>query len=228
MEETKQSDPLAMGAWYRIARGIIGFLFKVLSHLEVEGLEHLPDRGPYLIVANHLHWVDAGLLMAILPFRTGVFAGEKWGKHWLTGPLMRSFHAIFVNRGEVDRRALRQALNVLKSGGVLGLAPEGTRSKTGGLQHGHNGAAFLAYHAGVRLVPVACTGQEQIFPSLRRLRRARVRVVFGPPFEPAPVSGRVTVTHLQELTEEIMQHLVVLLPPEYHGVYAKPNSHQGA
>ena len=228
MKETKQSDPLALGIWYRLARGVIGFLFRVLSRLEIEGLEHLPDRGPYLIVANHLHWLDAPLLMTILPFRTSVFAGEKWGKHWLVGPLMRSVHAIFVNRGEVDRKALRQALNVLKSGGVLGLAPEGTRSKTGGLQRGRSGAAFLAYHSGVRLVPVACTGQQRIFSSLKRLRRARVQVVFGPPFEPTPVSGKVTNAHLQEFTEEIMHHLVALLPPEYHGVYADSDSDQGA
>ena len=77
--------------------------------------------------------------MTAIPYRAYVFAGEKWAKHLLLGPLFRSLDAIFVERGEVDRNALRKALAVLAGGGFLGVAPEGTRSKTGRMQQGRTG-----------------------------------------------------------------------------------------
>lgn len=211
---------LELRGWYRVIRGVVRFLLRLLSRLEIEGLENIPDQGPYLLVTNHLHWLDPPVVMAAFPHRAYVFAAEKWGKNRLLGPLFRSLDAIFVQRGEVDRKALRQALAVLRGGGVLGLAPEGTRSKTGALQQGRSGAAYMAYQTGIKLVPVVATGQKQLFPSLWRFRRARVRVVFGPPFEPPPVEGRVRAAHVHAFTEEIMYRLAAMLPPEYRGVYA--------
>jgi 1-acyl-sn-glycerol-3-phosphate acyltransferase len=211
---------LEIRGWYRVIRGLILFLLRLLSRVEVEGLEHVPDSGPYLMITNHLHWLDPPVLMAIYPYRGHVFAAEKWGVHWFMGPLFRSLDSIFVRRGEVDRKALRQALAVLKGGGVLGLAPEGTRSKTGAMQRGRSGAAYIAYRAGVRLVPVVTWGQEEVFPSLRRLRRARVRVVFGEPFAPPPVEGKASAVQVHAFAEEIMYRLSAMLPPKYRGVYS--------
>jgi 1-acyl-sn-glycerol-3-phosphate acyltransferase len=232
MDRTEKSDPLYVGRLYPVIRAVIRFLVKTLTRLDVEGLENVPERGPYILVTNHLHWLDSPMIFSVMPHPARVFAGEKWAKRLFIGWLLRSVNAIFVNRGEVDRRALREALATLKAGGVLGMAPEGTRSKTGGLQRGRSGAAYLAYHSGARLAPVVSTGQERAVSSLLHLRRARVRVVFGPPFDPPPVSGKVTTAHLDSLTEEIMHRLAALLPPEYRGVYADVpvvnHSEQGA
>lgn len=211
---------LEVRGWYRIVRGIIGFLLRVLSRVEIEGLQNVPAEGPYLYLGNHLHWLDAPLLMVVLPYRGYAFAAEKWEDHWFIGPLFRSVNVIFVNRGEVDRVALRKALAVLKGGGILGWAPEGTRSKTGGLQRGRNGAAYMACRTGVRLLPCVATGQEKVFPYLRRFRRATVRVVFGPPFEPPPVEGKASAAQVHAFTDEIMYRLAAMLPPEYRGEYA--------
>lgn len=210
---------LQVRGWYRVARGIIGILLRILARLQVEGREHIPEKGPFLLVSNHLHWLDPPLLAAAFPHRPYVFAAEKWEKHWFLGPFLGSLEAIFVQRGEVDRKALRQALAVLKGGGVLGLAPEGTRSKTGALQRGRSGAAYMAYRTGVPLLPVVATGQEKVFPSLLRLRRATVRVVYGPTFEPPPVEGKASAREVHAFSQEIMYRLAVLLPPEYRGVY---------
>ena len=210
---------LEIDGWYKVVRGTIGFLLRILSRLDVRGLEHIPDEGPYLLITNHLHWLDPPVLGVVFPHRAHIFAAEKWEHHWLLGPFLRSMDAIFVNRGEVDRKALRQALAILEGGGVLGLAPEGTRSKTGAMQRGRSGAAYMAYRTGARLVPVVSTGQENVFPSLRRLRRARVRVVFGPPFAPPPVEGKASAAQVHGFSEEIMYRLAAMLPPEYRGVY---------
>jgi 1-acyl-sn-glycerol-3-phosphate acyltransferase len=208
-----------MGAWYRVLHEVIHFLLRLISRLEVEGLEHVPREGPYLLLTNHLHWLDSPVLMAVFPCRAYVFAADKWGRNWVLGPLFRSLDAIFVRRGEVDRKALRRALAVLKGGGVLGLAPEGTRSKTGAMQRGRSGAAYMALQSGVRLVPVVVTGQEKVFPALRRLRRARLRVVFAQPFEPPPIEDKVSAAQVHAFAEEIMYRLAAMLPAEYRGVY---------
>jgi 1-acyl-sn-glycerol-3-phosphate acyltransferase len=213
---------LEIRGWYRVVRGVIGFLLRVLSRFEVVGLEHVPDRGPFLLVTNHLHWLDAPSLAVAFPHRAYVFAAEKWERHWFLGPLFRSLEAIFVQRGEVDRQALRRALAVLQGGGVLGVAPEGTRSKTGGLQRGRSGAAYMALRAGCPVVPGVITGQEKVFPSLRRLRRAHVRAVFAAPFEARHLAeGEKAGADLAHaFTEEIMYRMAALLPREYRGVYS--------
>ena len=128
-ESTSGTYDLKVRGWYRVARGAIGILLRVLSRLDVQGREEIPAHGAYILVTNHLHWLDSPVVAVILPHRAYVFAGEKWEKHWLLGPFFHSLGAIFVRRGEVDRQALRQALAVLQGGGVLGMAPEGTRSK---------------------------------------------------------------------------------------------------
>jgi 1-acyl-sn-glycerol-3-phosphate acyltransferase len=209
-----------MGSWYRFVRGVVGLLLRLLSRLEIDGLEHIPSQGPYVLLTNHLHWLDPPALAVAFPHRAYVFAAEKWERHWLLGPFFRSLGAIFVNRGEVDRKALRRALAILEGSCVLGMAPEGTRSKTGGLQRGRSGAAYMALRTEARLVPTAITGQEQVFPSLRRFRRATVHVVFGPPFEPPTVEGKASAAQVHDFAEEIMYRMAAMLPPEYRGVYS--------
>jgi 1-acyl-sn-glycerol-3-phosphate acyltransferase len=211
---------LRLRNWYRLVRGLVALVLRFLCRIEIEGREHIPDQGPYLLLPNHLHWLDPPVLAVAFPYQVYVFAAAKWAGHWFLGPFFRSMDAIFVQRGEVDRRALRQALDVLRGGGVLGMAPEGTRSKTGGLQQGRNGAAYIAYRTGASLLPVAITGQEQVFPCLRRFRRATVRVVYGPAFAPPPAEGKATAAQVHAFAEEIMYRLAALLPPQYRGVYA--------
>lgn len=216
----ENSCSFEMGSWYRLVRGVVGLLLRLLSRLEIDGLEHIPSQGPYLLLTNHLHWLDPPALAVAFPHRAYVFAAEKWERHWLLGPFFRSLDAIFVIRGEVDRKALRRALAILEGSCVLGMAPEGTRSKTGGLQRGRSGAAYMALRTGAPLVPTAITGQEQVFPSLRRLRRATVHVVFGPPFEPPPVEGKASAAQVHGFAEEIMYRMAAMLPAEYRGVYS--------
>lgn len=213
---------LKPGTWYRVFRGIIGFILRLFCRLEVRGLEHVPDAGPYLLIVNHLHWLDAPVLMVGFPYRAWVFAAAKRERHWFFGPMFRSLDAIFVRRGEVDRRALRKALEVLEGGGVLGVAPEGTRSPTGALQQGRSGAAFMAIRTGTRLVPAVITGQKGVFPLWRGFARAPVLVRFGPPFDPPPVlaEGKVNAADARAFTAEIMYRLAALLPPQYRGEYA--------
>jgi 1-acyl-sn-glycerol-3-phosphate acyltransferase len=81
----------------------------------------------------------------------------------------------------------------------------------------------MAYQTGVPIVPVVLWGQEKVFPSLRRLRRATIQVRFGPAFNPLPLpegQEKASPAEIRALTEEIMYHLAALMPAEYRGVYS--------
>jgi 1-acyl-sn-glycerol-3-phosphate acyltransferase len=210
-----------MTLYYRFLRAIVRFVFKLFTDWEVVGLENVPPDGPFISVSNHTHWLDPPFIMSSMPRRVCPLAADKWRRRPVVGQLVASVGAIFIQRGEVDRRALRQAVEALEQGKVLGVAPEGTRSKTGALQQGRAGAAYIACLTGVSLLPVGVVGAEKALGELRRLRRPQVKVIIGRPFTlpplPSKASGRSQ--RLREYTDQIMHRIAELLPEGYRGVY---------
>jgi len=205
---------------FRVLRSVITTLFSLVTHREYVGLENIPAEPPYILVINHLAAFDSPMLLTVCPHRVRAFAAAKHKRNPLYAPLLVMAGSIWVRRGEVDRNALRGALDALKRGEVLGMAPEGTRARgIYALQKGKTGAAYLATRADVPIVPVGLTGTEQIKHNLPRLRRTHVRAVVGKPFR-LPESGRVRGQKLHEYTDLIMRHIAELLPEEYRGVYA--------
>lgn len=128
---------------------------------------------------------------------------------------------VWIQRGSGDRGALKAALEVLKAGKILGVAPEGTRSKhTHALQSGKSGAAFIASKAGVPILPVAVAGIQTVFSDLRKFRRAAISFTAGPPFTLPPLTDLPNKSQaLDEYTREVMCRIAALLPEQNHGVY---------
>lgn len=208
-------------AYITVARLAVRLIALVVARFQVKGLDNLPPHGPYIIVTNHLSKLDVGIILLAFPRQPmRVFAADKWRAHPLFGPILGLSGAIWVRRGEVDRRALRDALKALNDGQVLGMAPEGTRSRTGALQKGRQGPAYLASRAGAPLVPVGIINSDILLANLMRLRRTDLTVNIGPPFDlPRPGSGPKS-KELSAYTELIMGQIANLLPERYHGVYA--------
>ena len=178
---------------YKIARGILNLIVRLVTRLKVYGRERIPDAGSFVIASNHLGRLDPVLVYYFLDREDIIMlAAEKYKKIALARWFAKQLGAIFVNRFEADFGAVRQALRRLQKGGVLVLAPEGTRSQTGALIEGRHGVSFLAAKAGVPIFPVALTGTEdrQVYPQLRRLRRAQVTIRVGEPFTLPPLSGK--------------------------------------
>jgi 1-acyl-sn-glycerol-3-phosphate acyltransferase len=205
--------------YYRIVKMIFSLIYRLLACIEIIGAENVPQEGPYIVVSNHISSFDPPLLLIALPGRMTVLAANKYRSHPIFGPFLSSMGAIYVRRGEVDRQALRACLDVLRGGGIMGMAPEGTRSPTGGLQEGRTGVAYLASRTGVPILPVAITGTEKMLASLKRFHRGQMKAVIGETFTLPVTERKARGKQLKEFTELIMRRLADMLPEEYRGVY---------
>ncbi len=204
---------------YHLLRAIAIVIARLTTRTELIGLENIPSSPPYLMVTNHLSAFDIPVLSSVFPHPVRALAAIEHRSNPLYAPILAASGAIWVQRGEVDRQALREALAVLKRGEVLGLAPEGTRaSESHALLEGKPGAAYVATRADVPIVPVGIAGTEKIKDSLLHLRRPKVRVAVGKPFR-LPESGHVRSHELREYTDLIMCRIAELVPEPYRGVY---------
>lgn len=205
----------------KFLRGFLRIVFKLLARLEVTGLENVPTSGPHILIANHLSYIDPPLLYNIMggDHITG-WAADKYRKHWLFGPITRLVNPIFIRRGRVDRHALDAAVQALDSGLVFGLAPEGTRSKTGALIKGKTGISYLADQSGAPLLVIAITGTEKAFKELLRLRRPRLTVRISKPFHLPALDPADRAASMRRNADEVMCRLAAMLPSAYRGEYA--------
>jgi 1-acyl-sn-glycerol-3-phosphate acyltransferase len=205
--------------FYRFAKLVIGLVVLVWTRKEVVGLKNVPKRGPVILASNHVNLLDPPLLAVVLPRRI-VYMGkiELW-KTPVIGPLYTLAGFIPVRRFEGDLAALRKAERALRQNQVLGMFPEGTRSRKPGLGKGQPGTAIIALRSGAPIVAVAVTGTEGVAVPRSFFRLTRVRVVFGKPFE-LPKDRRLSTELVEKCTERIMKEIAALLPEEYRGAYA--------
>jgi 1-acyl-sn-glycerol-3-phosphate acyltransferase len=145
---------------------------------------------------------------------------DKYKRNFLIRPLIEAVGGIWINREEADVQALREARQFLRNGGMLGIAPEGTRSLTGALIPAKTGVAYLADKAGVPVVPGAVYGSESAMRQLFHLQRPAIHIEFAQPLMLEPVSRPNRDADLQRNTDEIMCRIAAMLPERYWGVYA--------
>jgi 1-acyl-sn-glycerol-3-phosphate acyltransferase len=158
--------------------------------------------------------------MALSPVQVEALSKAELYDYPVLGKLMDAYGVIWVHRGQPDRHAIRAALDGLRQGRFIAIAPEGRESLTGALEQGTEGAAYLALRAGVPVLPLTFTGTEnaRIYGNLKRLRRTDVTMTVGAPFRLEELPGRKEAIELG--TQNIMRTLAAQLPPEYRGVYA--------
>lgn len=193
----------------------------LLTRMTVVGRENIPAKGPYIVTLNHTSVADTPLLLMGFPLvEWRFFAGEKWRSHPVYGPIMAWLGAIYINRGEVDRQGLRDAMAAIEQGVVFGLAPEGSRSKNGQMQEAKVGAAYLASRSGVPILPVSFQNNDRLFANFKRLRRTDVILTIGEPYTLPEIGRRAKGSDLAAFTHLIMVKIAALLPPRYHGIYA--------
>lgn len=204
---------------YWFIRYIFSLLFNILYKIQVVGLENSNIPAPFIVVCNHISILDFPIIMTVFPRRAWALAAENYKHHLVLGPILRILDVVFIRRQEVDRSAIQKAIFILKSGGILALHPEGTRSLNGKLQKAKEGVAFLAINTGVPIVPVSITGTEKFIESIMKLRRETVTVSFGKAFLLPTIPKSDKREALAFYTHIIMLQIASLLPEEYRGEY---------
>lgn len=204
--------------FYSFACTGVRLLLWLLTRCVVEGLENVPSTGSFLLVSNHISMIDPPSLGALLPRRVTFMAKEEAFRDPLVGRVVRWYGAFAVKRGQPDRQALRTATAVLKGGGVVGMFPEGTRSKTGRLNKAFAGSALVAHMAKAPILPVAITGTERIKGPFSLLTRPAITLRVGKPF--TLERGEGDRGDLDTMTASMMARIAALLPEERRGFYA--------
>jgi 1-acyl-sn-glycerol-3-phosphate acyltransferase len=206
-----------------LMRGLASMAFAALTDLHVEGAENFPEKGPLLVVANHFNFADPALMIRVTPWPLEMLGGnvmpnaprQIW---WIA----RTYGMLPVYRGTGRREALIAARSIIDSGGILGVFPEGV-SDVAFLREARPGVSYIATQTGCPILPMGFDGLPDIFPRLRKAKRARLTVRVGKPFGPFKAEGRGAERRrlLDEVGHEIMQHIAELIPPERRGFYSR-------
>lgn len=203
---------------------LLGPGLKMIYRPWTEGLENIPEKGPAILASNHLSFSDSVFLPLVMD-RKLVFLGkaEYFNGKGIKGATTRAFMAgvgtIPVNRsgGRASEAALRTGLQVLASGDLLGIYPEGTRSSDGRLYRGKTGVARLAVESGAPVIPVAMIDTHIAQPIGKRIpSRHQTGVRIGEPMDFSSYAGRQEDRDaLREVTDTIMAAIQDLSGQEY-------------
>lgn len=215
--------------FYRFLELTLAPYLRWAYRVKVEGVETFPKEGPVIVVANHVSFWDSFFVPLCVPRRVVFLAKAEYFESWKTAWLVKSLGMIPIKRDVRAKSlaALETGIEFLRSGGVLGLYPEGTRSPDGRLYRGRTGVARLALGSESSVVPIGLIGSREMMPKGARFPklRGRVTVKFGPPltFEKYADSDNPRLA-LRAMTDEIMFAIMTQSGQEYVDEYASRDS----
>jgi 1-acyl-sn-glycerol-3-phosphate acyltransferase len=184
---------------------------------DVVGEENLPQRGPFLMAANHCSHLDPPLLGCRLPHQVNFFARKTLWKPGFASWWLTTVGCIPVDRDSADIGAMKRTIAALETGGVVIVFPEGTRSPDGQLQSAKAGVGMLACKTQVPVIPARIFGSFAAFGRGDKFPRPRpISVVFGPPLAPAGYDDPTAGKHRYQVASERIMTAVAALPaPRY-------------
>ena len=202
---------------YRLVRGACAPVLRRLFDLQVEGAEHLPASGSFILAANHHNYLDGVVLGVAVPRPIAFLVMPRvYRATPLHPPLHRQIGSIPVNLERPDPGAIKRVLRALDAGRVVGIFPEGPFSREGRLVPGQPGAALIALRAGVPIVPAAIEGTYEALRARRFYvpRRRPLSVRFGAPLIFDRSRHRpIARAEREEVTRRIMSEIAALLHP---------------
>ncbi|WP_415817611.1 lysophospholipid acyltransferase family protein [Mesobacillus thioparans] len=186
---------------YSFARSLVNAVLKPVYRIEVIGKENIPANGGVLLCSNHIDNLDPPVVGITAPRPVHFMAKEELFSVPVLGKIVPHLNAFPVKRGMSDREALRKGLGILKDGKVLGLFPEGTRSKTGEMGKGLAGAGFFALRSEAQVIPCAIIGPYKAFKKLK--------VVYGKPIDMGSIKEKKL--NAEQTTDFIMGEIQKLI-----------------
>lgn len=182
---------------YAFGRLLVKIILTPLFRVKTIGLHNVPKKGPVIVCANHISNFDPPVVGMTMKRPVHYMAKSELLEAPFLGALLKRVNVFAVKRGLSDRNALRTALSILKENKVLGLFPEGTRSKNGELGKALAGAGFFALKSEAVVIPCAIIGEYKPFK--------RVLVVYGKPIDMETI--RENKLSAQEAADAIMEEI---------------------
>ena len=183
--------------FYNFVWSLMRIIYGIFLPRRVYGVENLPAEGGFILCINHFSNHDALYISSCIPKKRPVrfLAKKQLFGNAIMKPIMTWLGAIPVDRGNADLSAVRSALQVVKEGNVLGIYPQGTRSKDNTPTPMLNGASMIALRGGVPVIPAYVDGPYKLF------RRTDVR--FGHAIDLTAFGRRCDSATLTEVTHQI-------------------------
>ena len=211
---------------YWVTKAILTPILRFLFRVRTDGVEQVPAHGAAILASNHVSFCDSIFLPLVLRRRMTFVAKAEYFEDPKTAWFFRAVGQIPIKRegGSASQRALASATEVLKSGGLFGIYPEGTRSPDGRLYKGHTGVARLALQNRVPVIAVAMIGTKEAQPIGQVVPRffMPITVKFSKPMTFERYYDRADDPRvLREITDQIMFELRELSGQEYVNTYAK-------
>ncbi len=210
-------------AWRRrLMRSFIDFVFNIVFKVEITGLENVPLNGSSLLMMNHITLLDPVLCMGFVKQRFVIPMTKVENlENPILAPFVKWWGSYSINRGEIDRKALMNSIELLKSGQLILIAPEGHRHPEG-LSQPKDGFAYIATKADAVIIPAAISGAVGWIDNLKHLKRTSITVNFGKPFKfKTGANGRAAREALTPMMDEAMYQLSAAVTDETkRGVYS--------
>ena len=175
-----------------------------------------------LLVTNHISRLDTVFLMLSTKRRDVIaMTASNYRTAFFFGTILKKLGVIWLDRGESDFKAMRETAKYLKKGWIVGLAPEGRRSRSGKLIKAKPGAVLIAMKTGVPIIPVGLVGTADMGKAIRKWRKMDVTINFGEAFYlPEQEENEHNRDYVERALDEIMCRIAVLIPEEQRGFYA--------
>lgn len=189
----------------KLLKAILNLIGIVLYRVKIEGKENIPDTGSYILCGNHVHALDAVLIVVTAKRKIRFMAKEELYKNKFIAFLGKIFEVIPVKRGAADLDAIKESMKALRNGDILGIFPEGTRNGMSKNTSIKAGAAFMALKTNTPVIPVGIQGTFKPF--------SKVIIKYGKPLnfsEYAVNKGKPAKEDLEIVSEKIMNEIILL------------------
>jgi acyl carrier protein len=196
---------------WRVGQACSRLLFRLCRiPVAVRGLEHLPRAGPYVVASNHTSYMDAAVLLSILPWHNTVFVAKReLGDNFVGRIFFGGVGTRFVERTDVQKSAEHadELADAARQGTTLVVFPEGTLFRHTGLLPFRTGAFQTAAQAQVPVVPIALRGVRSVLrDETWYLRRAPISVTIGEAVAPEGTDWNAAVKLRDRVRAEILRH----------------------
>ena len=211
---------------------VAGPLLRMLFRPRLEGVENIPKSGPVILASNHLSFIDSVILPLVIKRRiyflaaSTYFEGKGLGK-WAVARFLKATGMIPIDRsgGKASEASLKAGMSVLTKDRVLGIYPEGGRSRDGKAHRGRTGVARMALESGAPVVPVAMIDTEKVMSESGGVKIRRIGISFGPPLDFSEFAEqKQDHAILRVMTDRIMDAVVAMSGQEYVDEYGKPST----